>query len=294
MVQNAGSRKAPTENFITKFARVYTPVVVFLAIGLAVLPPLFIKGALLSDWFYRALIFLVISCPCALVVSIPLSFFGGIGGASKNGILVKGGNYLEALNSVSTVVFDKTGTLTEGVFKVTEVKPAQNLSQSKLLEYAALAESFSNHPIAKSIIQAYGKKIDMDLIDSFEEIAGQGVKVFSQGHEILAGNDKLLEAKGIIPLDVPGVGTIVHIVVDGVYSGSILISDVIKEDARQTIKNLRQIGIKKVVMLTGDNQKVAKNVADALGIDCVYADLLPEDKVEKVETLIQERAEKRS
>jgi Cd2+/Zn2+-exporting ATPase len=191
------------------------------------------------------------------------------------------------LNSVSTVVFDKTGTLTEGVFKVTEVKPAQNLSQSKLLEYAALAESFSNHPIAKSIIQAYGKKIDMDLIDSFEEIAGQGVKVFSQGHEILAGNDKLLEAKGIIPLDVPGVGTIVHIVVDGVYSGSILISDVIKEDARQTIKNLRQIGIKKVVMLTGDNQKVAKNVADALGIDCVYAELLPEDKVEKVETLIQ-------
>lgn len=287
LVQNAGSRKAPTENFITKFARVYTPVVVFLAIGLAVLPPLFIKGALLSDWFYRALIFLVISCPCALVVSIPLSFFGGIGGASKNGILVKGGNYLEALNSVSTVVFDKTGTLTEGVFKVTEVKPAQNLSQSKLLEYAALAESFSNHPIAKSIIQAYGKKIDMDLIDSFEEIAGQGVKVFSQGHEILAGNDKLLEAKGIIPLDVPGVGTIVHIVVDGVYSGSILISDVIKEDARQTIKNLRQIGIKKVVMLTGDNQKVAKNVADALGIDCVYAELLPEDKVEKVETLIQ-------
>ena len=185
LVQNAGSRKAPTENFITKFARVYTPAVVFMAAALAIIPPLILEGALFSDWFYRALIFLVISCPCALVVSIPLSFFGGIGGASKNGILVKGGNFLEGLNSVSTVVFDKTGTLTKGTFKVTEVRPASNFGPDELLDFAARAEAYSNHPIAKSIIQAYGKRIDRELIESYEEVPGLGVKVFSQGHEIL-------------------------------------------------------------------------------------------------------------
>jgi len=289
LVENAGSRKAPTENFITKFARVYTPVVVFSAAGLAIIPPLFLEGALFYDWFYRALIFLVISCPCALVVSIPLGFFGGIGGASKNGILIKGGNYLEALNSVSTVVFDKTGTLTKGVFKATAIKPAPNFSAEQLLEYAAMAEAPSNHPIAKSILQAYGQKVDLAAIEGYEEIAGQGVKVTFQGREILAGNLKLLGAENIVLGPEEQMGTTVHIAVDKNYAGSILISDEVKEDAVEAVKNLRKIGIKKIVMLTGDDSKVAEHVAKSLGIDQVYAQLLPENKVEKVEDLIKEK-----
>lgn len=289
LVQNAGSRKAPTENFITKFARIYTPVVVFLAVALAVIPPLILEGAFFSQWFYRALIFLVISCPCALVISIPLSFFGGIGGASRNGILVKGGNFLEALKDVSTVVFDKTGTLTKGVFKVTEVKPSPGFSQEKLLEYAALAEAYSNHPIAKSISQAYGKGIDKALIKTYEEMAGLGVKVICQGHEILAGNNKLLKIRGLASQYEQEAETVVHIIVDGVYAGSILISDEIKKDAVDTIKKLREMGIEKIVMLTGDNGQVAKKVAGVLGVDRFFAELLPENKVEKLEALIKEK-----
>ncbi|NLT94908.1 MAG: cadmium-translocating P-type ATPase [Clostridia bacterium] len=289
LVQNAGSRKAPTENFITKFARIYTPVVVFLAVALAVIPPLILEGAFFSQWFYRALIFLVISCPCALVISIPLSFFGGIGGASRNGILVKGGNFLEALKDVSTVVFDKTGTLTKGVFKVTEVKPSPGFSQEKLLEYAALAEAYSNHPIAKSISQAYGKEIDKALIKTYEEMAGLGVKVICQGHEILAGNNKLLKIRGLASQYEQEAETVVHIIVDGVYAGSILISDEIKKDAVDTIKKLREMGIEKIVMLTGDNGQVAKKVAGVLGVDRFFAELLPENKIEKLEALIKEK-----
>lgn len=289
LVQNAGSRKAPTENFITKFARIYTPVVVFLAVALAVIPPLILEGAFFSQWFYRALIFLVISCPCALVISIPLSFFGGIGGASRNGILVKGGNFLEALKDVSTVVFDKTGTLTKGVFKVTEVKPSPGFSQEKLLEYAALAEAYSNHPIAKSISQAYGKGIDKALIKTYEEMAGLGVKVICQGHEILAGNNKLLKIRGLASQYEQEAETVVHIIVDGVYAGSILISDEIKKDAVDTIKKLREMGIEKIVMLTGDNGQVAKKVAGVLGVDRFFAELLPENKIEKLEALIKEK-----
>lgn len=288
LVENAGSRKAQTENFITKFARFYTPIVVFLAVALGIIPPLIIEGALFSDWIYRALIFLVISCPCALVVSIPLGFFGGIGGASRNGILIKGGNYLEALNSVSTVVFDKTGTLTKGVFKATEIRPAPGFTQDQLLEYAALAEMHSHHPIGKSILTAYGKKLDLELIDSYEEVAGLGVKVKTRGREILAGNQKLLETENIEYTNNMQIGTVVHVAVNKVYAGSILISDEIKEDAEETIKNLRQIGIKKIVLLTGDNSKVAKHIANNLGVDQVYAELLPEDKVQKVEELIKE------
>jgi len=289
LVQNASSRKAPTENFITKFARYYTPVVVVLAAALAFIPPLVIEGATFSEWVYRALIFLVISCPCALVVSIPLGFFGGIGGASKNGVLVKGGNYLEALNYVTTVVFDKTGTLTKGVFKVTDINLANNFTKEQLLEHAALAEVHSNHPIAKSILEAYGEKISPDLIEAYEEIAGHGVKVKAQGKEILAGNLKLMELEKIKYQHNEQVGTVVHVAVDRVYAGSILISDEIKKDSREAIENLRKIGVKKLVMLTGDNKKVGEHVANELGLDKVYTELLPDNKVEKVEELLKDK-----
>ncbi|MGI6226721.1 MAG: heavy metal translocating P-type ATPase [Peptococcales bacterium] len=287
LVENASSRKAPTENFITTFARVYTPVVVFLALGLAVIPPLFLEGALFSDWVYRALIFLVISCPCALVVSIPLGFFGGIGGASRNGVLIKGGNYLEALNSVSTVVFDKTGTLTKGVFKVTKIKPVQGFTKEELLELAAFAEAHSNHPIGKSVLEAYGKEVDLSVIEAYEELAGLGVKANILGKEILAGNMKLMETENVAKVQHVSVGTIVYIAVNKVYAGSILISDEIKDDASDTITNLRKMGVKKIVMLTGDNKKVAEDVANDLGVDYTYAELLPENKVEKLEELIK-------
>lgn len=292
LVQNASSKKAQTEKFITKFARYYTPAVVFSALALAVLPPLFIEGATFSQWIYRALAFLVVSCPCALVVSIPLGFFGGIGGASKNGILVKGGNYLEALNNVEVVVFDKTGTLTKGVFKVTEVKSQNNISKDELITYAAYAESYSNHPIAASILNAYGKEINKDSIKNYEEISGHGVKVKAFGKEILAGNYKLMTKENIAYENVESIGTVIHVAIDKVYAGYIVISDEVKEDSLKAIKALKAIGVKKTVMLTGDNKTVGTKVAKQLELDEVYAELLPDQKVEKVELLDKEKSSK--
>lgn len=292
LVQNASSKKAQTEKFITKFARYYTPAVVFSALALAVLPPLFIEGATFSQWIYRALAFLVVSCPCALVVSIPLGFFGGIGGASKNGILVKGGNYLEALNNVEVVVFDKTGTLTKGVFKVTEVNPQNNISKAELITYAAYAESYSNHPIAASILNAYGKEIDKDSIKNYEEISGHGIKVKALGKEILAGNYKLMTKENIAYEKVESIGTVIHVAIDKVYAGYIVISDEVKEDSLKAIKALKAIGVKKTVMLTGDNETVGTKVAKQLELDEVYAELLPDQKVEKVELLDKEKSSK--
>ncbi|MBL4937029.1 cadmium-translocating P-type ATPase [Clostridium sp. YIM B02515] len=292
LVENASSKKAPTENFITKFARYYTPVVVFSAVALAVIPTLVIEGAVFSDWLYRALAFLVVSCPCALVVSIPLGFFGGIGGASKNGILVKGGNYLEALNDVEVVVFDKTGTLTKGVFKVTEVRPQNSISEDELIAYAAYAESYSNHPIATSILKAYGKEIVKDAVENYEEISGHGVKVIFEGREVLAGNYKLMDKEKITYSQVETIGTVVHVAVDKGYAGYIVISDEIKEDSAKAIKALKAMGVKKTVMLTGDNKTVGTKVADKLGLDEVYAELLPDQKVEKVELLFKEKSPK--
>lgn len=285
LVQNASSRKAKTENFITKFARYYTPAVVFTALVLAAIPPIVLPGARFSDWFYRALIFLVISCPCALVVSIPLGFFGGIGGASRNGILVKGSNYLEALNYVDTVVFDKTGTLTKGVFNVTEVNPADGIGKDELLRFAALCESHSNHPIALSILKAYGEEINKEDIESYEEIPGYGIKVFAGGREILAGNAKLMKMKNISFEEVDAAGTIVNVAVDGKYAGHIIISDEIKEDSERAIRSLKALGVKRTVMLTGDVKSVGEKVASGLGIDEVFAELLPHEKVERVEEL---------
>ena len=292
LVQNASSKKAPTENFITKFARYYTPIVVFSALALAIIPPLVMDGATFSQWTYRALAFLVVSCPCALVVSIPLGFFGGIGGASKNGILVKGGNYLEALNNVEIVVFDKTGTLTKGVFKVTEVKPQNNISKDELISFAAYAESYSNHPIATSIISAYGKEIVKNAVGNYEEISGYGVKVVFEGKEVLAGNYKLMNKENILYEQVETIGTVVHIAVDKKYAGYIVISDEVKDDSAKAIKALKSIGVKKIVMLTGDNKTVGTKVAKQLGIDEVYTELLPDQKVEKLELLDKEKSSK--
>jgi len=289
LVQNAGSRKALTENFITKFARYYTPVVVFGALALAIIPPLVIGGDSFSEWIYRALVFLVISCPCALVISIPLGFFGGIGGASKKGILVKGSNYLEALNRVETVVFDKTGTLTKGVFKVTETNPQNGYTSEKLLEYVSYAESYSNHPIALSIINAYNAEIDKSRIEDYQEITGHGTKVKVNGKEILAGNTKLMIKENIEYNDLQTWGTVVHVAVDKKYAGNIVISDEVKEDAENTIKKLKSQGVKKTVMLTGDLKSVGDRIGDHLGLDEVYSDLLPTDKVDKLEWLMKQR-----
>jgi Cd2+/Zn2+-exporting ATPase len=292
LVQNASSKKAPTENFITKFARYYTPAVVFAAIALAVIPPLVIEGATFSDWIYRALSFLVVSCPCALVVSIPLGFFGGIGGASKNGILVKGGNYLEALNNVEMVVFDKTGTLTKGIFKVTEINPENNISKDELLACAAYAENYSNHPIATSILRAYNNEIIQDKIKDHEEISGHGVKIILDGKEILAGNYKLMNKENISYKEVETIGTVVHVAINKKYAGYIVISDEVKEDSSKAIKALKAVGIKKTVMLTGDNKTVGTKIAKELGLDEVYAELLPDQKVEKLELLFKEKSPK--
>ena len=306
LVQNASSRKAETENFITKFARYYTPIVVITALAIAVLPPLVIDGATFADWIYRALVFLVISCPCALVISIPLGFFGGIGGASKRGILVKGSNYLEALNNVETVVFDKTGTLTKGVFEVTEIKAENGFTNEELLEIAAYAEGYSNHPIATSILKAYGKEVDKNIIESYDEISGHGTKVKIQGEElsggilqlrrkskeVLAGNSKLMKKENIGFNELDVVGTVVHLAVDGKYAGYIVISDEIKEDAAKAIKSLKALGINKTVMLTGDSKRVGEKVGKELGLDNVYAELLPTDKVEKLEGLDKEKSPK--
>ena len=289
LVQNASSKKAETENFITKFARYYTPVVVVAALMLAILPPLFISGATFSEWIYRALVFLVISCPCALVVSIPLGFFGGIGGASKAGVLIKGSNYLEALNSVDTVVFDKTGTLTKGVFNVTKINCNKGINNEELLEYAAYAESYSNHPIAQSILKAYGKNIDKDKIESYDEISGHGTKVKYRGKEILAGNIKLMKKENIGYNQEELPGTVVHIAIDGEYAGYILISDEVKEDSAAAIKALKGVGVRKTVMLTGDNKVVGHKIGKQLGLDDVYAELLPDKKVEKLEILDKQK-----
>ena len=285
LVENAGSKKSKSENFITKFARYYTPAVVIVAALLAIIPPLVLEGATFSDWLYRALVFLVISCPCALVISIPMSFFGGIGGASRNGILVKGSNYLEALAKTEIVVFDKTGTLTKGVFKVQEVAP-DGISKEKLLEMTAYAESYSNHPISLSLKQAYGKKIDGTRITDVEEIFGHGVIATIDGKIVAAGNVKLMRK-----LEIPFaganevVGTVVHIAVDNMYRGYIVIADEIKEDAPKAIRDLKAAGIKQIVMLTGDAKLIGEKVASQLGMDQVYTQLLPVDKVQKLEEL---------
>lgn len=291
LVQNASSKKAQTEKFITKFARYYTPVVVLSAVALAIIPPLVVEGALFSDWVYRALIFLVVSCPCALVVSIPLGLFAGIGGASKNGVLIKGGNYLEALKDVETVVFDKTGTLTKGVFKVVKIN-TNNIEESELLRIAATGESFSNHPIAQSILKAYGNEVDKSIISNYEEISGNGIKVNIDNKEVLLGNYKLMNSNGIKYNNSEEIGTVVHVVVEGEYKGSIVIADEVKEDSKEAIEMLKKIGVKKCVMLTGDNKKVAEKIAEELGLDEVYAELLPTDKVVMVEKLLKEKSEK--
>lgn len=283
LVQNASSKKAPTENFITKFARYYTPIVVYSALALALIPPFILNSGSFSNWLYRALVFLVISCPCALVVSIPLGFFGGIGGASKNGILIKGGNYLEALNNVETIIFDKTGTLTKGVFKVTKLEPKNDFSKEELLKYAAYAENYSNHPIATSIIKEYGEKIDEKLIESYDEISGHGIETIIDNKEIVLGNAKLMKKENIHFSEVNTVGTIIYLAINGVYKGYIEISDEIKEDSKIAIEHLKDIGIKNTVMLTGDNRNAAEKIANILNLDDVYYELLPQNKVEKVE-----------
>jgi len=285
LVQNAGNKKAPTEKFITKFARYYTPVVVFGALALAVIPPLAIPGATFSDWIYRGLVFLVVSCPCALILSVPLGFIGGIGGASKRGILVKGGNYLEALDDVGTVVFDKTGTLTKGVFKVTETNPQNGYTDKELIAYAAYAESYSSHPIALSIISAYNSGIDKNRIENYQEIAGHGIKANVNGKEVLAGNTRLMVSGNIEYDDVDTIGTVVHVAIDRTYAGSIVISDEIKEDSATAIKELKALGVEKTVMLTGDLKAVADKIGQQLGLNEVYSELLPADKVEKIESL---------
>lgn len=284
LVENASSKKAQTEKFITKFARVYTPIVVLLAVLIAIIPP-FVFQVNFSTWLYRALSFLVVSCPCALVVSIPLGFFAGLGGASKQGVLVKGGNYLEALNHVETVVFDKTGTLTKGVFKVSQIKPV-NMNEAEFIELAAYAESQSTHPIAKSIVDAYTQVIDTTVLSQYEEIAGHGIKVFVGDKEVLIGNVKLMQRANLNVAEVDAIGTIIHMVVNQQYVGYMVIADEIKENSKAAIAKLKQHGVSKVVMLTGDHEGVAKKVAAELGVDEVYAGLLPHQKVEHLEEIL--------
>jgi len=288
LVENAASKKAPTESFITKFARYYTPAVVGVALLIAVIPPIAASG-LWAEWVRRGLIFLVISCPCALVISIPLSFFGGIGGASRRGILVKGGNYLEALANLEIVVFDKTGTLTKGVFAVTAVKPANGFTEEELLEAAAKAEAFSNHPIALSVLREYGSGIDKNGLVDYSEIAGFGVSVHADGRRLLAGNEKLMTKMNIAVEKPDNMGTKVYVAVDGVFKGCIVISDEIKPDSADAIFSLKTKGVGKIVMLTGDDRQIAEAVAEELKIDEVYSGLLPQHKVEKLEMLMREK-----
>jgi len=292
LVENAASQKAPMENFITRFARYYTPAVVFAALAVAIFPPLLVEGAKFADWGYRALTFLVISCPCALVISVPMGFFGGIGAASKHGVLVKGSNYLEALSHAEIAVFDKTGTLTKGTFRVTDIQTAEGVKREELLELAALAEAASNHPIAVSIRTAYGSPVNQEDISNVEEIAGHGVKAVARGREILAGNLRLMERFGIDCIEAETIGTAVYVAADGRWIGTILISDEIKEAAADTLKALKRAGLKKTVMLTGDHEGVAKKVAERIGIDQVCAQLLPGDKVERVKNLMTETSDK--
>jgi Cd2+/Zn2+-exporting ATPase len=291
LVENASSKKSNSEQFITKFARYYTPVVVIIAVFLAIIPPLVIDGATFSDWIYRALAFLVVSCPCALVISIPLSFFGGIGGASKKGILVKGSNYLEALAETEIVVFDKTGTLTKGVFNVQEIHP-EGVSKEELLELTAYVESYSNHPISLSLKRAYSKEIDNGRISDVEEISGHGVIATVDGKKVMAGNIKLMKMMDIPYFKGELIGTVVHVAVNNKYIGYIVIADEVKEDSAQAIKELKAANIKQTVMLTGDNKSVGSKVAKELGLDKVYAELLPADKVEKLEELFSQKSKK--
>lgn len=291
LVENASSKKSNSEQFITKFARYYTPVVVIIAVFLAIIPPLVIDGATFSDWIYRALAFLVVSCPCALVISIPLSFFGGIGGASKKGVLVKGSNYLEALAETEIVVFDKTGTLTKGVFNVQEIHP-EGVSKEELLELTAHAESYSNHPISLSLKRAYSKEIDNGRILDVEEISGHGVIATVDGKKVMAGNIKLMKMMDIPYFKGELIGTIVHVAVNNKYIGYIVIADEVKEDSAQAIKELKAANIKQTVMLTGDNKSIGSKVAKELGLDKVYAELLPADKVEKLEELFSQKSKK--
>ena len=307
LMENAGSKKSKTENFITKFARYYTPVVVITALIVAIFPPLLIQGATFSDWIYRALIFLVVSCPCALVISIPLGFFGGIGGASRHGILIKGTNYLEVLNDLESVVMDKTGTLTKGIFKVTEVNAENNikindfqnnkteLTKPLLLKYAAHIEKFSNHPIAQSIVAEYENsvsKVDENVVKDFEEISGFGIKVNINNHQFLAGNSKLMNLGNITFDKKENLGTAIYLAADGKYIGNILISDEVKEDSARAIKGMKENGVKEIVMLTGDNEAIGKNIAEKLGIDKVFTELLPNEKVEKLEEIYKTKSEK--
>ena len=299
LVENAASKKAPTEKFVTKFAKYYTPAVVFGAFTLAIVPvilyhisvftPMFAHEETFSEWTYKALIFLVISCPCALVISIPLGFFGGIGASSKRGILVKGSNYLEGLNNLHTVVWDKTGTLTKGVFRVTKIVTKNNFPEDKILKLAAQAESQSSHPIAQSILEAFNRKIDERKIESYEEISGYGIKARVEGHYVLVGNDKILHRENIEHDTCDVEGTVVHVVIDYKYTGYIIISDEIKEDTRIAIQRLKDIGVKRQIMLTGDSQEVAKAVSQKLGLDEYFAELLPQQKVEKIEELMKKK-----
>ena len=291
LVENASSKKAKSENFITKFAQYYTPIVVVIAIILAIVPPLIIEGASFKDWLYRALSFLVVSCPCALVISIPLSFFGGIGGASKMGVLVKGSNYLEALSNAEIMVFDKTGTLTEGVFEVQEVEPV-DISKEELLKVAAYAEHYSNHPISKSIKKAYDKEIDEKQIIDSEELSGLGIVAKIGNQDVLVGNEKLMREKGIKHEKCENIGTALYVAIDGKYVGHLLIADKIKSDSKKTIEELKKNNVKQIVMLTGERKNIGEAVAKELRIDKVYTELLPDGKVEKVEELLKIKSEK--
>ena len=295
LVEDSSSHKSKSEDFISKFARVYTPAVCYGALALAILPPvvrlLTGNSAQWGEWIYRALTFLVISCPCALVISIPLSFFAGLGGASKEGVLIKGSNYLETLSQVKTVVFDKTGTLTQGVFEVSGVHHNE-MEDEKLLEYAALAECASSHPISKSLQRAYGKEIDRDRVSDIQEISGKGISAKVDGHDVLAGNGKLMELNRIAFIDCHSVGTIIHMAIDGEYAGHIVISDVVKPHAKEAIERLKHSGVEKTVMLTGDTRRVAEQVAKDLGVDEVHSDLLPADKVAQVEKLLAAKGDR--
>ncbi len=287
LTENALSRKTKTEKFITQFAKYYTPLVVFGALAVATLPPMIIPGATFSEWIYRALILLVISCPCALVISIPLGYFGGVGASSKKGILIKGSNFLDSLSKLKTVVFDKTGTLTEGVFKVKDIAPTNGVKKEVLLEIASLVESHSNHPIARSIVEAYNRKVDSSKVESYEEISGYGIKARINDDIVVVGNDRLLHKEKIVhnTCDIPG--TVVHVALNNVYVGYITISDVIKEDAKETIVDLKKLGVEETVMLTGDSKEVAGYVAKELGIDSYHAELLPDEKLKILEKIMK-------
>ena len=291
LVENASSKKAHVENFITRFAKYYTPVVTIAAVILAIVPPLVLGGGW-SDWIQRACIFLVISCPCALVISVPLGFFGGIGAASKLGVLVKGSNYLEALAQMDTMVFDKTGTLTKGEFKVTEILPAEGFTKETLLNLAALGEGYSTHPIAASIREAYGQPLDMNRVNDAKEVAGHGIQVQIDGQEVFIGNEKLMRAQNITPAACESIGTVIYVACDGKYAGAIVISDTIKDGAKEAIRGMKAVGVKKCVMLTGDRKEAAELVAKELDIDEVHAELLPQDKVSQVEALLSKETEK--